>query len=164
MTQITQADSTFFRGTVGQILDNPKLYHVEITLNAPRTKAFENLLVKGQKEYYRKRYNIMLLMFKDYIYESNYIFEHCKDGQVHLHAVWLISLSTKGSYAGLVSDISKVWLKTLSPKYSTFTSSKLYWFDEDQTICYKTASCKISLRINQEARFFDWFEYMCKTI
>lgn len=140
------------------------LTHVEITLNAPRINAFNKLLSEGQKSYYRRRYYILISMMKSYIYDSSFIFEYCRDGTVHLHACWLVQLPWQITPAGFVSNTVKCWLNTLTKKYNKFNASNIYFFDNDTTICYKCPSIKCKLCLDQELRFYEWFEYMCKTI
>lgn len=158
-SEILHGEPNPFRGEV-----HPAAVHVEITLNAPRIDSFTRLLSSGQKAWYRKRYVLLKAMMKSYIYDDSYIFEYCRDGTVHLHACWLVRIPDHITKAGFVSDIVKVWLRTLTKKYNKFNYNYIYFFDNDETTCYKCPSIKCSLRCNQELRFFEWFEYMCKTI
>lgn len=146
--------------SLGVSSPNSTVHHVEITLNLPQTTAYVNMLSYKQKNEYYKRYQHIFGMYSKYIYDSCYSYEFTKLGQVHLHAVWLVSPPPSYSVEGFVSDVSKSWLLSLTKKYRNYKPKCLY--HNDDNVKYQCPSISVSYHINREDRFFYWVEYINK--
>lgn len=145
--------------------DLPGSCYIEITLCYPHTKSFINKRQDLQKGMYRKIYSVISSMYKNIIHTNKFVFENTKQGVIHLHSYWkLHNLPNKFSVAGLLSDIAKVWLSALPAKYNNFLPACIFYFDEDDTVCYRCPSIKITMRVNQESREEEWVNYIMKTL
>jgi len=142
---------------------SPKFDHIELTLCVPHTVAFLKALSGKQKVEHLRRYQILTSMNKKIITRDAYCFEYTQKGQIHMHAIWILQLPEKSfSGIGLVSDIAKQWLATLSKKYSQFYESKIYNFDNNTSLIYKDASIKVKLALCQPERAREWETYINK--
>lgn len=150
-------------GEIPQVKDEIKFHHIEITLNHPRTVAFVNSIQFRQKNIYLKIWSGIKEIYKDIIYDSDFKFENCRDGTIHMHGVLLVSFPQNLSRVGLISDMVKLALAYLPKKYNHFETSNIKYFDDDMTISYRCASTLIKICTEQEEQFFRWYEYINKT-
>lgn len=142
----------------------PPHRYIEITLNYPRTATFLKYGSFEQKRMYTRLWNVIINNFTTLmrVNSSRAVFEYCRSGQVHLHGYLVIEPNTKYYVAGLVSDMVKCYLNELPKKYNKFVEKCIYYFDDDNTVCYKCPSIKICHRTSQLDRFTEWEEYLSK--
>lgn len=123
--KILESDSESEAGEVPSLVEprqNP-IAHYGITINHPRTKKFLNLDSRGQQILYNRIwYNIKNTL--GIPIESDFAFEYCESGQVHLHAY--VSIQTKHFINGAVSDLAKSVHRQLPKKYEQFKEGQMY--------------------------------------
>lgn len=169
MDQITDSEGQPL-ADLRKIIDYFYYYHIEITLNLPRTLAFLSQSSFGQRAQYRVRYNQLLWYVKTIFIESvdeiqnTLIFEYCKTGQVHAHACIKFNTDKKFSGPGLVSDLTKIYLNSLNKRYKDYQESCLTIKDSETTYIYFCPSIKLALHCGQPERQNTWDTYIAKNI
>lgn len=122
---------------------------LEITLNPPRVKGYLNLPSKTQK-------SVLLKVFRNatvkYNCSSEYIYEYCKDGQIHLHG--FIKMLDHGIIAGLIQDVAKCFLRC----FKLSNSSRYY---NSEWMRFRAPCCCIQFRYKPED-IAEWKAYMMK--
>lgn len=144
-----------------------RLYHIELTLNHPRTVAFNNAMSDKQKNMYRKRLLIMDEYFKKnkLPVDKDIQYEYCKSGAIHCHVMYSFRVSKDFVFSrqGLISDLSKIWLNTMLKRYSTFSENYMTYFEETECYVYRHESIKIAIYQDNYTRLLEWNEYIHKT-
>lgn len=126
---IVEEDESSARPFLGSLAEPIKQLHISgylaVTVNYPRTPAFIKLDQKGQCNFYNRMYNTVVKNYSALISDTNsfYSLEHCKSGQIHMHAQ--IALRGKYFIAGAISDIVKAF-KLFIPKGRKYRSVSLY--------------------------------------
>lgn len=139
-------------------------FHIELTLNHPRTKSFCNMRSNKQKELYRKHYNILKCVFGIDAYDENkseYHFEYCQTGHIHLHASMYFDLKRCYNIYGAIADMAKTYHQMLPKKYANFKDSYM------STKFYRYQCPAICIGYNQidnKKRIEEWVKYCRKHI
>lgn len=134
----------------------------EVTLNLPRTKSFNCASSDEQKRMYRVIWTkILSKQFNINDVQTNvFVYEHCKNGSIHLHGY--IKILTKYEYhiTGMLGDLVKRYLRCIRQCYK---ENRMY-VDYQR---YKDASIVMQYREDTpegRKRFEDFQEYMKKEI
>jgi len=90
----------------------------EITLQYPRTVPFKKLSKEQQKDLYASVFERILMHHPSAVKRFKYTFEHCKDGNVHLHAYIDFEFKHQISPAGLCCEITDLWLRSLPKRFN----------------------------------------------
>lgn len=143
--------------------------YLEITLNYPRTATFLKMNSAKQRMLYIKIWMILRgsvdfpLAGMEHAH-SDFQFEYCKSGQVHLHG-YLPIYKKKYFIEGIISDLVKLYLEGMPKRYSKFSES--FMFPELHR--YRSPSICVqhdNLQLNGEVeRMERWKTYItkCKT-
>lgn len=132
-------------------------YVFSLTLNIPRTLLFMRMNQQQQKDHYYKKY-IKMINENTHVGISivhKHVYEHCKDGQIHLHAIIRYTTAMKIFIAGVISDFCKTYLNTLGKKY---VYNGKYYYPEYQR--YRAPS--ICMAYEQGDRIPIWETYINK--
>lgn len=126
---------------------------IQVTLNHPRTKTFLNMSSHQQKELYAKIFRVL----KNTITidpHSDYTFEYCKSGQVHLHGFIQIPDEKRVFVLGAISDVAKKYLSLLPGSHSNFNERNMY----GKFLRYRSPSICLQYAMENNS----WLEYMNK--
>ena len=144
---------------------NGHRYFIELTLNHPRSKLFLSCTSDLQKKMYLKLWHYMIKPYKLTMsnYESDYVFESCKSGQLHLHGYVSFDVCDMNLPLVLISDIVKRYLNRMTKRYSEFKEANMF----HEWKRYRCPSIVCQLRYseddNYEERCSKWKLYMQKT-
>lgn len=99
--------------------------YILLTLNHPRTVAFNNATSQYQKVIYCKLIDKLPTTMCGakttmHLKTIDAVFEHCKSGAIHYHSLIEITCDNAFSIAGLISDYSKCIHQQLPKKYSMY--------------------------------------------
>lgn len=114
------SDPSFLGRRVAQVKG-----YILLTLNYPRTVAFNNATSQYQKVMYCKLVDKLPTTMCGsrttmHLKTIDAVFEHCKSGAIHYHSLIEITCDNAFSIAGLVSDYSKHIHQLLPKKYSNY--------------------------------------------
>lgn len=134
--------------------------YVEMTINHPRTKTFLTLNSELQRRLYgRILSKIPNLINQIDVYAKSY--EHCKDGQIHLHCILRIPNTVRYHVMGLLSDICKSVCNSPTIR-QTFQSSKVYHeYQRIRQNCVLTQFRHYACQEDMD-RVQEFFKYMHK--
>lgn len=120
---------------------------LEITLNPPRVKRYTILDSRGQQKVLLA---VLRSATKKFNCKSEYTYEYCKDGIVHMHAY--ILMLDKGIICGLVNDVAKTFIRCFKqcPKPEYYTAE---WKR------YRAPCCVVQWRPSKNDY---WVDYMNK--
>lgn len=156
-SEIIENGETQCLGRVSQ----KKQYHLEITLNAPPTPHFNNLLSSKQELYYRKWYRSLNGFIQNNIGDIehlNIVFEYGeKNGKLHLHGVLVFKPRDDYFTDGIIQDIAKLLLQYLPGKHKKFLPGYYY----PQYKRFKSPSVTIQMS-DDKTRLRKWLTYMTK--
>lgn len=137
---------------LGSTSPNFPTTYFEVTINYPRTKAFLNKTSEKQKQIYRLIWhNIKCTLGQPE--STDFTFEACKTGQIHLHGYIGIKLENIIP-AILICDLAKNILKCLPKKYANFNEANYY---PDYKRFRNPAIC-----IQNSSSIDKWKEYIYK--
>ena len=145
------------KGGITTLESNASEFWLEVTLNHPRVKLWENLTSTKQCNLYLKKlHEIKNCLGTDQLEIVDYAFEVSKDGHFHCHAL-LHSVTVRNHFPlGVVADCVKTYLNTL-PKNSTYKRHCMY----DKYYRYHGPGCCIQYRFNHETeRIQIWETYI----
>lgn len=134
-----------------------------VTLNHPRTPAFNAATTEIQKQMYRKILNKMptvLIGPKNALYLENVdsVFEYCKSGAVHYHSLIRVKSDMPFSIAGIVNDYVKHWLTHLPKQHRQYKEA--YFKHEFQR--YRSPSICVQYKTNDDPYIDEWVTYLHK--
>lgn len=138
--------------------------YLEITLNYPRTVSFLKMSSVKQKILYIKIWSHVraTLNHPDVIMRhSDYEFEYCKTGQIHLHG-YIPVYTEKYFIEGIISDVVKRYLEGLPKKHSKFNEKNMYpefHRYKSPSICVQHDNMSDPV---ESDRFDRWKKYMIK--
>lgn len=103
-------------------------YFIEITFNFPRTVAFLRKSSEEQKKLYIKIWHHVISPYKLHTtnFTSEYQFEACKSGQIHLHGYVQFDKDPLSLPLVILSDLVKLYLNGLPAKYNKFKEANMY--------------------------------------
>ncbi len=136
--------------------------NIEITLALPHTALFLRSTSVQQKRLYMSKYQMIITHIVSLIEDHDCVYEYSRNGQIHMHASIRLYKDAKYNVTGLISDITKIYLQTLTKKYSGFNPKLITYYDDDNTVVYYCPSIKVSHCLNQSDRLIKWKEYMLK--
>lgn len=131
-----------------------------VTLNYPRTVGFLRASSQVQKELYKKLLHDIKNFNGMIPYNVEYVFEYCKSGQVHLHALLQYKTTQVYCIGGLISDFVKNYLKNLPKKYSLFKEGCMFY--EYQR--YRAPQIAVQYKLTEDEYIEKWRTYMHKEI
>lgn len=135
-------------------------FWLEVTLNHPRVKVWENLTSSKQCNLYLKKlHDIKNCLGFNNLEIVDYAFEVSKDGHFHCHAL-LHSTCAKNHFPlGVIADCVKTYLNTLPKKYSNYKRHCMY----DKYYRYNGPGCCIQYRFPKETERIEfWGNYIKK--
>jgi len=132
-------------------------FFLSVTLNLPRTLKFLRSTQAEQKEMYYYKWCAILKENRPigWAIETHHRYEHCKNGQIHLHGYIKYKPSEKHYVSGFISDLVKTYKKCIGKK--EHFNLKCY-FPEYQR--YRDAS--ICIQIEENERREHWQLYIEK--
>lgn len=98
---------------------------VELTLNHPRTAKFKKLTKDLQIQLYIHLFEFIIAKTPG-VKDSQYTFEECKSGFIHLHGYLYIEHTRSGSMEGLVLDIVRNFFTRMPKRYSVMRMDQFY--------------------------------------
>lgn len=132
---------------------------IEFTLNMPHTGKFSQLMQLEQCDALHrafrngiKRLGDTTRKYKpDFVITYTHVFEHCKDGQIHLHAIIKLPKFRLGNfiYGSPVMDIVKLFTKYDGRNYT------------DKYLRYRCPKLCVQQTVTQ-ARLNEWLLYISK--
>lgn len=140
-------------------------YFIEITFNYPRTALFLKMTSEYQKKLYSRLYHKVIDRYQisTQNFDSHYVFESCKSGQIHCHCRVMFDIGNMHFPLVLLSDIAKAYLNLLPKKYSKFNEANMY----SQYNRFRCPSICLQLRSSHEDDFKErvdlWLAYMQKS-
>ncbi len=138
------------------------LPNIEITLALPHTALFLRSTSVQQKRLYMSKYQMLITHIVSLIKDHDCVYEYSRNGQVHMHASIRLLSTARYNITGLVSDIAKIYLQTLTKKYSGFNPKLMVYHDNDNTVGYHCPSISIKHCVHQSDRLIKWQEYLQK--
>lgn len=81
--------------------------YYQITINHPRSARFKKMLSSKQKNHLLSIFQIPIKHFKDHVKDSDYVFELCQDGQIHLHGWYNLEFEKEIPHI-ILNDIAKL--------------------------------------------------------
>ncbi|UOF76860.1 putative replicase [Circoviridae sp.] len=142
--------------------DFPKVsFHLEVTLNHPRTATFLKMTSDKQKALYKKMYDIIINRYgPGMCYKSTGAFEYCRSGQVHMHMSLFYCLPHKMvNIWGTIADMARLIHSMLPKKYSIFNEKCM----DEKYFKYRVPSMCIQFNsLTEEKRIAEWETYIRK--
>ncbi len=136
--------------------------NIEITLALPHTALFLRSTSVQQKRLYMSKYQMIITHIVSLIEDHDCVYEYSRNGQIHMHASIRLYKDAKYNVTGLLSDITKIYLQTLTKKYSRFNPLNITYYDDDDTVVYYCPSITVKHRLHQLEKLDKWKEYMLK--
>lgn len=139
-------------------------YFIEITFNYPRTPLFLKMTSEYQRKLYSRLWHNVVDRYKlsTERFYSEYVFEPCKSGQLHLHGFIRFDIGNMHFPLVLLSDIAKTYLNLLPKKYEKFHEVNMY----AQYFRFRCPSICLQLRSSHDDNFHDrvnlWQKYIAK--
>lgn len=100
--------------------------YIEVTLNHPRTPTFVKKLSHQQKRVYEKFYMLIKTYYISIIEESDYVYEVCKSGIIHMHC-WFKFKLDPFIPSIILNDIVKLWFNHMPKKYQVYNEKNYYY-------------------------------------
>jgi len=117
----------FNSGGITALDSNATEFYIELTMNHPRCKGWDNLISTRQFNLYLKKLNdIKNCLGFNNLGIVDYGFEVSKDGHFHCHALLHSTCAKVHFPLGVVSDIVKTYLSSLPKKYQKYYNSNMY--------------------------------------
>jgi len=138
----------------------------EVTINLPRTVEFCSSVSNQQKMVYSRLWDGIKSTIS-VSSETDYVFEFCKTGHVHLHGIIKVPPSFKLIPIGGISDIVKRFCISYSNVYKNlrlrdvikYNEKCIYYMDN----IYKSPAICVRYRSDKEKeRMTEWESYMHK--
>lgn len=135
-------------------------FWLEVTMNHPRVASWENLTTTKQNSVYLKKLHLLKnCLGIDNLELLTYSYEISKDGHTHCHALFHSTSQRTHFPLGVIGDVVKTYLSTLTKKYSNYKRHCMY----EKYYRYNGAGICVQYRFPHEhERVAKWEAYIKK--